>query len=170
MTRADIYRSGLLPLWLCLLCGVGCGDDPAAQFGAMDDLPPATPESGARVLESAEEEISALRLTREARAPDGAGTNEDWVQRQLESATQDVLFPRWEARRQAAGKYEVSFIYTLVGSGESVSRRGFAWTADVVLLMVSPPREMRTDELAPRASRVYQKRGLDRKRIELIQP
>ena len=152
-----------------LICGGGCGEDPAAPFGYTDDLPPAIPETGGRVLEDAEEENLAIRLAREAGAPDGEGANEDWVQRQAGSVAQDVLFPRWEARRRAAGKYEVSFTYTLVGAGESVTRRGFAWTADVILLLVSPPREMQPDELLPRASRIYQRRGLDRKRIELIE-
>ncbi|MBU1909490.1 MAG: hypothetical protein KJ726_05535 [Verrucomicrobia bacterium] len=163
------FRPGLLLLWIGLICGGGCGEDPAAPYGYTDDLPPAIPESGGRVLEGAEEENLAMRLTREASAPDGEGTNEDWVQRKVESVDQDVLFPRWEAHRRAAGKYEVSFTYTQVGAGESVARGGFAWTADVVLLLVSPPREMHPDELMPRASRVYQRRGLDRQRIELIE-
>lgn len=160
-------RAGLILLACALLATAGCGDDPAIPFGPVDEsaLQAAGPQD--RVLDGAEEEGRALRLVREARAPDGEGANEDWVKRQMELAEQDVLFPRWEARRTAAGKYEITFTYTVVGIGDAVARRGFAWTADVVLLLVTPPREMQAEELAPRSSRVYQRRALDRRPVEL---
>ena len=77
--------------------------------------------------------VKGMALVREADAPEGGGTCEEWAQRQVDNTEHDVLFPRWEARRRAAGKYEVTFTYTIVGEGESVSRRGRAWTADVIL-------------------------------------
>lgn len=170
MNRYLGIRSGLISLGLALLGVAGCSEDPAIPFGDVDETVLPSPAVQDRVLEGAEEEGQALRLTREAKAPDGDGTNEDWARRQMDLAGQDALFPRWEARRTAAGKYEVAFTYTLVGIGDSVARRGFAWNADVVLLLVSPPREMQPDELIPRSSRVYQRRGLERERIELIEP
>ncbi|HOW96364.1 MAG TPA: hypothetical protein P5567_10160 [Kiritimatiellia bacterium] len=160
-------RAGLIWLGCALLAAAGCGDDPAIPFGPVDEAVLQEPGPQDRVLEGAEEETRALRLAREARASDGEGTNEDWVKRQMELAEQDVLFPRWEARRTAAGKYEVTFTYTVVGIGDVVARRGFAWTADVVLMLVTPPREMQAEELVPRSSRVYQRRALERRPVEL---
>lgn len=170
MKRRLGIQCGLIPLGLVLLGAAGCGEDSSMPFQPMDEEALLSPAAQDRVLEGAEEEGQALRLTREARAPDGEGTNEDWVRRQMDLAGPDVLFPRWEARRTAAGKYEVAFTYTLVGIENSVARRGFAWNTDVVLLLVSPPREMQPDELVPRSSRVYQRRGLEHQRIELMEP
>lgn len=152
-----------------LVFGAGCERAWEMPSGYQEIEKTFPANSGARVLEEADAESLAIRLTRDAPAPDGKGSNEDWVQRKIEALGKDVLFPRWEARRRAAGKFEVTFTYTLVSGGESVERRCFAWTADVVLHLVSPPRELSRDELSSRGLRMYRPRQRQQPRIELME-
>ena len=149
---------------VALFAATGCGPDPYEQFGVAGPPPP--PASGLHA-DGAEEDALAIRLTKDAPSPDGSGRTEDGLRRRLEQESGSVVFPHWQARRSGAAQYEVTFSYTLVGEGNEIRRRGFAWKTDVVLQMVSPPREMTEKELLPRAARVYRDRRLDRRRIEL---
>lgn len=155
----------LLGVWMA---GAGCSPDPMMDVAATN-RETSSPSAAVPILESADEDIAAIRLVREAPAADGWGTNEDWAKRHLDAIDTDVFFPRWQAARRAAGRYEVTFTYTVVNGG-MMTRRGFVWTADVVLKLVSPVREMTPEELMARASRLYRARARqpNRSRIDLL--
>ena len=88
-------------------------------------------------------------MVQEARAPDGNGLIPEWVDRQLENIRNLVMFPRWEVLRRGSNRYEVRYTFTQI-DGASMTKRGFFWNVDVVLKLVSSPRELAPSEVANR--------------------
>lgn len=115
-------------------------------------------------LEGGTEESTAVKLVKEAPGSDGAGTTEAWLERQLNVSRQSVLFPRWQAQRRGTGKYEVRFTCTLMGETGEITKKGYAWNADLILKLVTPARELSPEEMASFSSRRYRPRTPDTQR------
>lgn len=134
-----------------LVLGTGCGREPAGPD--TSDLERAPSRVAPRVLEEAQAEEQALRLVKEGPAPDGNGTNQDWINRQLQAAEYDAVFPHWEVYRRGAGRFEVAFRFIELSGREKVVWRGYSWTADVVFLTVSGPYEAELRHVTTRERR-----------------
>ena len=99
-------------------------------------------------LEGVTEETAAVDMVKQWPAPEGEeGTTEPWTVRQLQAVEGDALFPHWRALRRGRGRYDVMFTYTLMNELGTAEKKGFAWHADLVLKVVSGPREMSAAEL-----------------------
>ena len=108
-------------------------------------------ESVARDMQGVEQDAAAIQLVKESPAPDEQGTSEDWVRRQTERGRASVYFPLWKASPRGLSKFEVTYTCTVVDEQNVIQKMGYAWNVDLVLRMVTPPREMRPDELSSRA-------------------
>jgi hypothetical protein len=109
-------------------------------------------------LDGVNEESAALEMVREATSSSGTNSNQRWVERQLEDAGGNVMFGRWNIYRRGSGKYEVRFTCTLMDDQGQVTRKGYAWTADLVLKIVSPVREMKEEDVSGYTSRYFERR------------
>ena len=102
-------------------------------------------------LEGVTEETAAVDMVKQWAAPEGEeGTTEQWTLRQLQAVGGDALFPHWRALRRGRGRYDIMFTYTLMNELGTAEKKGFAWHADLVLKVVSGPREMSAAELGRR--------------------
>lgn len=108
------------------------------------------------------EESVAIKLVQSAPAAQGAGTMEQWLQGRAATNGSSIVFPRWEAERRGLGKYEVIFTCALMQEDGRVGKWGIAWSVDIILKTVTPPREMEPSELNARSSRYFRdrRRGL----------
>lgn len=143
------------------VCGVAAGCGPAteeerayldarqAEIERREDLQ--------RTLQGTSEESAAIAMVKEAPAEGGALRTEAWVRRQTDAHGGTVLFPHWQALRRGVGRYEVQFTYTLMDGQGDVQKKGYAWSADLVLRLVQPPRELKPEEAGPPASRYFRR-------------
>lgn len=115
------------------------------------------------------EESAAIKLVQSAPAAQGGGAMEQWLQRQAVTNGSSIVFPRWEAERRGMGKYEVIFTCMLMQEDGSVGKWGIVWSVDIVLKMVTAPREMKQAELNARASRYFRdrRRGLPTEQLNV---
>lgn len=157
--RAVIAWRGVLAAWAwALLAGCGPSTDAERAYYQARQAEQRQREDLRRTLEGGTEEAAAIRLVKEAAAADGQGTTEQWLGRQLDTDRLSMLFPRWQARRRGTGKYDVRFTCTLMGGTGEITKRGFAWTVDLVLKLVSPARELAPEELSSYSSRYFHTR------------
>lgn len=98
-------------------------------------------------LEGATEESAAVDMAKQWPALEGEGNTEQWTMRQMQSSGGNPLFPHWRAQRRGRGRYDVTFTYTLMNELGSVEKKGFLWRVDLVLKLVSEPREMTAAEM-----------------------
>jgi hypothetical protein len=139
----------------CAAAAAGCGDtqqedDLYLEMRRQEET--MQREAATRGAGGVEQDAEAIRLVKESAAPDEQGTNEDWVRRQTEGERTSVYFPVWKASPRGLSKFEVTYSCTVVVDERNViEKRGFAWNVDLVLRLVTPPREMRPDELSSRA-------------------
>ena len=145
---------------VALLFSVGCSpmteDERAVQEGRKSEAEQR--EALRRALNGGAEESVAIKLVQSAPAAQGEGTTEQWLQRQAATNGSSIFFPRWEADRRGMGKYEVIFTCTLMQEDGRVGKWGVAWSVDIVLKMVTSPREMKQSELSARSSRYFRDR------------
>lgn len=142
-----------------LLAGAGC-DRPSDV--ELDYLQAQEQERQQRELlknttQGRSEENTAIAFVKEWPAADGDGTMADWVGRQT-AGQGDILFPAWQARRRGTGKYEVRFTCTTVATDGGSSKKGYGWTADLLIKTVTPPREIPDEELGQRSSKYFKRR------------
>ncbi len=74
--------------------------------------------------------------------------NEEWVRQELKKIQGEVLFPRWQAKRRGAHKYEVLFTYTVLSSDYSIVKCGYSWMADLLLGLVGPARMLEEEDMS----------------------
>ena len=110
-----------------------------------------------QTLGTATEAEAAIKMAKESQAPEGEGTAQDWIQRTLDAAGGDTLFPNWEAHRRGMGRYEVWFTYTHIPSDGPAEKQGYAWNVDLVLKLAAKPRLLKPEELGVRQSRYFQR-------------
>jgi hypothetical protein len=114
-------------------------------------------ESTTRTLQGSTRHAEAMAQVKEHQAPDGKGTIEDWVSRKVEAAEDNALFPRWKVRPRGGDKFEIRYEYTLIDENYDFEKKGYAWTVDLMLKIVSPHRELTDAELrGTKESRVSQ--------------
>lgn len=149
---------------VALLFSGGCSpmteDERAVQEERKSEA--AQREALRRALDGGAEESVAIKLVQSAPAAQGEGTTEQWLQRQAATNDSSIVFPRWEAERRGMGKYQVIFTCTLMHEDGRINKWGVAWSVDILLKMVAPPREMEQSELSARTSRYFRdrRRGL----------
>jgi hypothetical protein len=102
-------------------------------------------------------ETGVVALVRASASQDGPGTMSDWLDRQLKAVTGQVMFPDWKAERRGATKFEVQYTFTLIDGANRIVKRGYAWTVDVPLSLVGPPRTI-SPEYAPAAGQRHDTR------------
>ncbi len=109
----------------------------------------------------------AMDLVKKGKAPDGKGTVEDWAEKK---AGNRALFPRWAVLPKGADKYEVRYEYTLMGENYDLERKGYAWTVNLMVKIISPHRELSDKELHggkdSRLSRISRKQPAERHKEE----
>ncbi len=160
---------GGLVLAVCAGLFGGCrpANDSERAFAEAREAEAQQREALRATLEGGTEESAAIKLVRQSAAPEGGGNTEAWIQRRLGQDKSSVMFPHWQASRRGIGKYEVRFTYTAMDELGEIKKRGLAWTVDLVLKLVSPPRELKTDELGSRSSPYYPRRQADVRHEEL---
>lgn len=141
--RADRLHGPLRALFLgaaTLLSGSGC--DPIRpedrQFFEGRDLERGKQEA---LLRSASEKYTEEDLVlhvRNAKAPDGTGTMDDWLNRTFISWQGQVMFPRWSATRRGSNKQEIIFDFVLIDASNTMNRLAFSWELDVLNMTVGP--------------------------------
>ncbi len=92
-----------------------------------------------------------LELVQEQPSPNGVGTMRDWVNWKTSELKGQVLFPRWLVTRRGASKYEVRYSFTWIDPTNHITNRGFFWTVDGGLKLVSEARELQVVDQSPRA-------------------
>ena len=137
-------------------CSPTTEDERAVQEGRKSEAEQR--EALRRVLDGGTEESVAIKLVQSAPAAQGEGTMEQWIQGQATTNGSSIFFPRWEAERRGMGKYEVVFTCTLMQEDGRVGKWGVAWSVDILLKQVAPPREMKQSELSARSSRYFRDR------------
>jgi hypothetical protein len=65
-----------------------------------------------------------------------------WVDQQMAQIQGQVIFPRWEVVRRGSSKYEARYSYTLLDADNNMAKRGWRWDVDIMLKIVSPPRDI----------------------------
>lgn len=90
-----------------------------------------------------------IKLVRQAPEPEGAGTNEDWLNRKIAEMGGQIMFPRWEVRRRASNKQEVSFQFLLIDDQNVMRRYVCAWEVDALAMSIAEPRMIALDEATP---------------------
>ncbi|MFH0907636.1 MAG: hypothetical protein V1929_02600 [bacterium] len=124
------------------LAGCGSGDEAAdagdASSGTRSSR--ATQLAGDRISET-----GVVAMVQMSSAKEGDGTMGDWVDRRLKELTGQLMFPRWQAERRGASKFEVQFTFTLIDEENRIVKRGYAWSVDVPLNLVGPTRELEPD-------------------------
>jgi hypothetical protein len=149
---------------LALLLSGGCSrvaeDESALQEARESEAEQR--EALRRALDGGTEESAAIKLVKTARAAQGEGTMEQWLQQEATTNGSSIFFPRWEVDRRGVGKYEVVFTCTLMQEDGRVGKWGVAWAVDIVVKTVGAPRQMKPAELNARASRYFRdrRRGL----------
>lgn len=98
------------------------------------------------VVQIREEEV--LQLVKEQPAPDGGGTVEDWLRRELVTPRAQALFPRWTVQRRAASRFEVRFTFTWIDRANQIENRGYRWQVDGALRTVKGPEALAVEESA----------------------
>ncbi len=153
---------GATVMALLLICGCGRVEEADPALRAARDGEAERREALRRALDGATEESAAIRRVKTATAPQGAGTMEDWLQRQATTNGGSLFFPRWEVERRGVGKYEVLFTSTLMKEDGHVGSWGMAWGVDLVAETVGAPRQLTHAELNTRAARYFRdrRRGL----------
>jgi hypothetical protein len=114
-----------------------------------------------QTLEGVSESAAAIDMARASPAADGQGTAGQWVERLTASEKGSVLFPRWEGVRRSLHKYEVRYTYTVMAEAGGITKRGYAWDADLMLKSVTGPRELEEASLATRSSPYFPKPRLE---------
>ncbi len=99
------------------------------------------------------EEDEAIELVKQHEAPEGEGTVEEWIDRQIGEKRGDVMFPRWEARRSAPNRYEVRYTYTYRDVDLRIEKRGYQWDVDTMIDVVGDMTHLSPEEVDGRARR-----------------
>ncbi|NCC53464.1 MAG: hypothetical protein EOM20_19940 [Spartobacteria bacterium] len=122
----------------------GCGDPiPYSSSGGYTaDVPGA---ERARTVHSDDE---ALELVKQGPAQNSDLTNAEWAKRLSGSEEGQVIFPQWKVQRKGTHQYEVRYTYTVLEPDHVINKKGVSWTADLVLRIVGPPRELPPQEMA----------------------
>jgi len=89
-----------------------------------------------------------IQLVQESRPEGQEYTNEEWLQAQVRSRAVHVMFPRWDTARISAQQYEVYFTFTEIGQDERMGERGYGWSVNAALGLVSPPRDLTAEEIS----------------------
>ena len=92
-----------------------------------------------------------IQLVKSSAVTEGGPSTEQWLAGKVAERSLHVLFPRWDTERIAPQKYEVTYIYTEIGGDDSIQGRGYRWTIDAVLGLVSSVQELSVEDLAERA-------------------
>lgn len=93
-------------------------------------------------LRGSTRQTEAVEMVKSKAAPDGNGTIENWVDRQMALIDTTIMFPRWTARPRGADKFEVRYEYSTLDSEYTSEKQGFAWTVDLVLKIVGAVRDI----------------------------
>jgi predicted transcriptional regulator len=116
-----------------------------------------------QILEGGTEESVAIRMAKTAPAPEGGGNCDRWVAHQTHVAPGNVMFPRWEAKHNGVERLQVQYTFTLMDENGGATKKGYAWTVDLMQKTVSAPREMTAVELG-----LERDSHLPRKQIEKL--
>lgn len=81
-------------------------------------------------------------------APDSNGITDDWLKRQIGQIEGQILFPRWKVMRQGANKYDVQYSFSVIDGQNRLYKRGYQWNVDVMVKLVSLPRELKLSDAA----------------------
>lgn len=100
-----------------------------------------------------------LEMVQEEAAPDGEGTVKDWVGRQANLTSGQVLFPRWQVMRRGANRYEVRFTYTLIDATNHLTRLGQTWNVDHALKIVGKPQALKLGDPQPQGRSFIQQQS-----------
>ncbi len=101
----------------------------------------------------------ALALLLNSTQEDGVTTVREWVDQTLVTVAGETMFPFWGIRRTSAGTYEIIFIYTMMDDSGLMGTKGYSWTVDLALRLVSAPRVLPADSI----TRAMDDRGMRRK-------
>jgi hypothetical protein len=148
MNMLEICGKKLCRLSLCgtVILVTGCGDP--IPYAENERYMESLPEQERRPAMDAEAgESEALKLVKQNPAEEGEGTMADWMQHILDTETGQTMFPRWSAKRRGVNRYEVRFVYTVLGEDYRITKKGYSWSVDLVLRTVGPPRVIPVDEL-----------------------
>jgi hypothetical protein len=127
-------------------------------------------ERTTQTLQGSTRHAEAMAVVKGHAAPDAKGTIEDWVSRKASEARSHALFPRWKVVPRGRDKYEVRYEYTLMEENYDLEKKGYAWTVDLMLKIVSPHRELKDSELregkAGRVSQISRQQRRERQKEE----
>ena len=140
------------------LAGCGSGDAPDDEGGGSSESRSSRPAS---LAASRISETGVVAMVQASPAKEKNGTLADWVGRRLKELTGQIMFPRWQAERRGANKFEVQFTFTLIDEQNRIVKRGYAWTVDVPLNLVGPTREIEpeyTQSVDGRRKQIYEER------------
>lgn len=137
----------------------GCGPDNQYEraYFAAREAERLEQEDMRRTLTTPLPDQEVLQLVREKTSPDDSGSTGDWLQRRLSELPGQVLFPRWQVARRGSSKYEVTFTFTWIDATNHISSRGYAWTVDGGLKLVSDPRPIDVTDMTPRTHSAAEK-------------
>jgi hypothetical protein len=142
---------------LFAVAGCGAGDEDGDE-GSAADTRSSRPDA---LAASRISETGVVAMVQLSPAKEGDGTIADWVDRRLKELTGQLMFPRWQAERRGASKFEVQFTFTLIDEQNRIVKRGYAWSVDVPLNLVGPTRELEpeyTQSVDGRRKQLYEER------------
>lgn len=100
------------------------------------------------IMESAKD-TDVILMVKKAPAREGNIDTDTWVDKQIADVKGQVIFPRWEVTRRGSSKYEARYLYTLLDDQNKMTKRGWRWDVDVVVKMVSAPRDFVEEDSQP---------------------
>lgn len=132
-----LFSCLLIVLQVFLLMGCGMNEQNTSNTRQPN---PAT--HGKHIPENNNGPQDALRLVQESIEEESGLTTTIWVEQQLQAEEGQIMFPKWEARRQNMHEYEVKFTYTKLNDDYAIEKRGYTWAVNYILRLVSKPRPM----------------------------
>jgi len=104
-------------------------------------------EASLRAASSAVREEDVISNVQRFKSPDGIGTMQDWLDRQIIELNGQILFPKWIARRRGSNIQEVTFNFILVDSRNLMRRIRYVWDVDVLDMTVGSPTLLELGEI-----------------------
>lgn len=156
-----------LPFAVCLLAA--CEPQTAAERAYFEQkeaerLAKVTLKN--QVVESALKDSDIINLVASNAAPDKIGSTDDWLKRQIGTIEGQILFPRWKVLRHGNTRFEARYQFSVIDDQNRISKRGYQWEVDVLVKLVSPPRELVFAEQKPLAAPTVDTRQSRRLRDE----
>jgi len=93
-------------------------------------------------MRGARSSFSAQQLIDQVRnhpAPEGEGTMQDWLQRQLSAYTGQIMFPKWTSMRRGSNKQDVIFSFIFIDEQNNTRKLQYEWDVDILDMTVGPP-------------------------------